>query len=128
MNCAIVCSEYRPMALQEELADPERGERVASGIPSAGIRAGGARYPRGVAKVTDSEFDNLWAGISRDEGHKLAHLLIRYNAERDVFTTSAGKPRRKRGTAPSAWCGVCGTRCPATRCSNARPSCCRARQ
>ncbi|KUN57409.1 hypothetical protein AQJ46_47595 [Streptomyces canus] len=83
MNCAIVYSEYRPMALQEKLADPEHGERVASGITSPWMRAV-LDGLRGVAKVTDVEFDNLWAGMSRDEGHKLAHLLIRYNAERDV--------------------------------------------
>ena len=32
--------------------------------------------------MSDSEFDDLWLGMSRDNGHKLSHLLIKYNAER----------------------------------------------
>jgi len=32
--------------------------------------------------LSDSEFDELWLGMSRDNGHKLSHLLIKYNAER----------------------------------------------
>jgi pimeloyl-ACP methyl ester carboxylesterase len=36
----------------------------------------------GTSKLSDEEFDELWHGISRDNGHKLAHLLIRYNTER----------------------------------------------
>jgi pimeloyl-ACP methyl ester carboxylesterase len=38
---------------------------------------------RGEIKLTDAEFDDLWYGISRDNGHRLFHLLIRYNAERN---------------------------------------------
>ena len=34
--------------------------------------------------MSDNEFDDLWLGMSRDNGHKLSHLLIKYNAERAV--------------------------------------------
>jgi pimeloyl-ACP methyl ester carboxylesterase len=32
--------------------------------------------------LSDNEFDDLWLGMSRDDGHKRSHLLIKYNAER----------------------------------------------
>jgi hypothetical protein len=34
------------------------------------------------SKLSDEEFDDLWQGISLNNGHKLAHLLICYNMER----------------------------------------------
>jgi pimeloyl-ACP methyl ester carboxylesterase len=34
------------------------------------------------SRLTDTEFNDLWQGVSRNDGHKLAHLHIRYNAER----------------------------------------------
>jgi pimeloyl-ACP methyl ester carboxylesterase len=34
--------------------------------------------------LSDDEFGDLWQGMSRDNGHKLSHLLIKYNAERAV--------------------------------------------
>lgn len=83
LNCGIVYSEYRPTGLQEQLIDPELGPVLASRVTDAQVRSliDGIR---GDSKLADDEFGNLWHGISRDDGHTLAHLLIRYNAERDV--------------------------------------------
>jgi hypothetical protein len=55
--------------------------------------------------LTDAEFDGLWLGISRDDGHRLAHLLIHYNAERATHhrrwaVAMAG------GRGPFGWCGA----------------------
>ncbi len=35
-------------------------------------------------RLTDIEFDDLWLGMWRENGHKLSHLLIKYNAERAI--------------------------------------------
>jgi pimeloyl-ACP methyl ester carboxylesterase len=82
LNCGIVYRAYRPVRLQKLLITPVVGRVVAARNTPARLRAGLDRV-RGTAKLTDSEFENLWLGIARDRGHTLAHRLIRYNAERD---------------------------------------------
>ena len=61
---------------------PGIGKLLASRITADRLRSGldGVRGSR----LTDTEFNDLWYGISRDNGHKLAYLLIHYNAERAV--------------------------------------------
>ncbi|MGW4630799.1 alpha/beta fold hydrolase [Streptomyces rubiginosohelvolus] len=83
LNCAIVYSAYRPTTLQKLLIKPVLGRFVASRVTRSRARAG-LDAVRGAAKLTDAEFENLWLGMSRDNGHRLAHRLIRYNAERDL--------------------------------------------
>jgi pimeloyl-ACP methyl ester carboxylesterase len=83
LNCGIVYAEYRPLLVQRLLALPVLGKRIARRISADRVRAG-IDAIRGADKLTDGEFDNLWYGISRDDGQKLAHLLIGYNAERAV--------------------------------------------
>ena len=48
--------------------------------------------------LADTEFDDLWLGLSRDNGHKLSHLLIKYNAERAIH-------HRRWETALANWTG-----------------------
>ncbi len=83
LNCAIVYSAYRPTTLQKLLIKPVLGRLVASRVTASRARAG-LDAVRGTAKLADAEFEGLWLGISRDNGHKLAYRLIRYNAERDL--------------------------------------------
>ncbi|NEB38522.1 alpha/beta hydrolase [Streptomyces sp. SID14515] len=83
LNCAIVYSAYRPTTLQKVLIKPVLGRFVASRVTGARARDG-LDAVRGAAKLTDTEFENLWLGMSHDGGHKLAYRLIRYNAERDL--------------------------------------------
>jgi len=80
LNCGIVYSAYRPTRLQKLLVLPVIGRLLAGRITAERVRSGldAVRGP----KLTDTEFDELWLGISRDDGHKLAHLLVKYNAER----------------------------------------------
>ncbi|MDX1891740.1 alpha/beta hydrolase [Mycolicibacterium sp. 050158] len=82
LNCGIVYSAYRPTRLQRLLALPILGRLLTSRITAERVRAGldAIRRPR----LTDAEFENLWLGISRENGHRLAHLLINYNAERAI--------------------------------------------
>lgn len=82
-NGGIVYGAYRPTRLQKLLATPVLGRLVAGRITGERVRRG-LDDVRGEAKLTDAEFANLWHGISRENGHRLAHLHIRYNAERDV--------------------------------------------
>jgi pimeloyl-ACP methyl ester carboxylesterase len=80
LNSGIVYSAYRPTRLQRLLALPVVGRLLASRITADRVRSG-LDAVRGPA-LTDAEFAGLWVGISRDDGHRLAHLLIHYNTER----------------------------------------------
>lgn len=82
LNSGIVYSAYRPTRLQKALALPIIGRLIAARITAQRVRSG-LDAVRG-APLTDAEFDNLWLGMSRADGHRLAHLLIGYNAERAV--------------------------------------------
>jgi pimeloyl-ACP methyl ester carboxylesterase len=82
LNCGIVYSAYRPTRMQKLLILPVIGRLLAGRITRGRFRSAldGARGSR----LTDAEFDDLWHGVSRQGGHKIAHLLIRYNAERAI--------------------------------------------
>jgi pimeloyl-ACP methyl ester carboxylesterase len=82
LNSGIVYRAYRPTRLQKLLILPVIGGFLASRVTPDRLRSG-LDGVRGSA-VPDEEFDDLWLGVSRGDGHKLAHLLIRYNAERGV--------------------------------------------
>jgi pimeloyl-ACP methyl ester carboxylesterase len=80
LNCGIVYSAYRPTRMQKLLIVPVIGRLLAGRISPARFRSA-LDAARG-SRITDDEFDDLWYGVSRQGGHKIAHLLIRYNAER----------------------------------------------
>jgi pimeloyl-ACP methyl ester carboxylesterase len=81
LNCGIVYSAYRPTRVQKLLNTPVLGKLVAGRVSARTLRSGLANV-WGTSKLSDEEFGELWHGISRNDGHKLAHLLIRYNTER----------------------------------------------
>jgi pimeloyl-ACP methyl ester carboxylesterase len=81
LNCGIVYSAYRPTRVQKLLNTPVLGKLVAGRVSAGTLRSGLAKV-WGTSKLSDEEFGELWHGIARDDGHKLAHLLIRYNTER----------------------------------------------
>jgi pimeloyl-ACP methyl ester carboxylesterase len=80
LNSGIVYSAYRPTRLQKLLILPVVGRLLAGRITPGRFRSAldGVRGSR----LTDTEFDDLWYGVARQGGHQLAHLHIRYNAER----------------------------------------------
>ena len=80
LNCGIVFTAYRPTRLQKLLILPVIGKLLARRITANRFRSA-LDAVRG-SRLTDAEFDNLWHGVARHDGHKLAHLHIRYNAER----------------------------------------------
>jgi pimeloyl-ACP methyl ester carboxylesterase len=80
-NCGLVYSAYRPTLLQKLLVKPVVGTFLASRVSRSKMRSGLDKV-RGTAKLSDAEFESLWIGISRNDGQKIAHLLLSYNAER----------------------------------------------
>ncbi|WAC91562.1 alpha/beta fold hydrolase [Mycobacterium sp. Aquia_213] len=80
LNSGIVYSSYRPTRLQKLLILPVIGKLIASRVSVGRLRSG-LDAVRG-SRLTDAELDDLWYGVSRDDGHRISHLLIRYNAER----------------------------------------------
>jgi pimeloyl-ACP methyl ester carboxylesterase len=82
LNCGIVYSAYRPTRVQKLLILPVVGRLLASRVSAARIRSA-LDAVRG-SRLTETEFDDLWLGMSRENGNKLWHLLIKYNAERAI--------------------------------------------
>ena len=96
LNCGIVYSAYRPTRLQKLLILPVVGKVLASRVSAARVRSA-LDAIRG-SRLTDTEFDDLWLGMSRQNGNKLSHLLIKYNAERAIH-------HRRWETALATWNG-----------------------
>jgi pimeloyl-ACP methyl ester carboxylesterase len=80
LNSGIVYSAYRPTRMQKLLILPVVGRLLAGRITPGRFRSA-LDAVRG-SRISDTEFDDLWYGVARQGGHKLAHLHIRYNAER----------------------------------------------
>src|SRR6201999_1791753 len=80
LNPGSVYSPNRPTRLQKLLVRPVIGKLWSRHVSAARVLSA-LDAVRGTP-LGDSEFDDLWLGMSRDNGHKLSHLLIKYNAER----------------------------------------------
>ena len=96
LNCGIVYSAYRPTRSQKLLILPVVGKLLASRLSAGRVRSL-LDAVRG-SRLTDTEFDDLWLGMSRQNGQKLWHLLIKYNAERQVH-------HRRWEAALASWAG-----------------------
>ena len=83
LNCGIVYSAYRPTRMQKLLILPVVGKLIAGRVSAARVRSA-LDAVRGTS-LSDPEFDDLWLGMSKGNGHKLSHLLIKYNAERAIY-------------------------------------------
>lgn len=100
LNTGIVYSAYRPTRLQRLLARPVLGAVIARLINATMLRRG-LDGVWGATKLTDDEFGELWQGIARDNGHRLAHRQVHYNAERD-------RHHERWAAALAAWPGPTG--------------------
>jgi pimeloyl-ACP methyl ester carboxylesterase len=96
LNCGIVYSAYRPTRSQKLLILPVVGKLLASRVSAGRVRSL-LDAVRG-SRLTDTQFDDLWLGMSRQNGQKLWHLLIKYNAERQVH-------HRRWEAALASWAG-----------------------
>jgi pimeloyl-ACP methyl ester carboxylesterase len=83
LNCGIVYRAYRPTRLQKMLITPILGRLIAGRVTARMVRPALVDL-WGKSKLSDEEFEELWHGISLNNGHKLAHLHIRYNKEREL--------------------------------------------
>ena len=83
LNSGIVYSHYHPTRTQRLLAMPVIGSVVSARIDRDAVHTG-LDAVRGNRKLGETEFNELWHGISLQRGHRLAHRLIRYNAERVI--------------------------------------------
>lgn len=82
LNCGVVYSAYRATRMQKLLIQPVIGKLLAGRVSAGRVRAA-LDAVRG-SRLTDVEFDDLWLGMSRENGNKLWHLLIKYNTERKM--------------------------------------------
>ncbi|MEO0438720.1 MAG: alpha/beta hydrolase [Pseudomonadota bacterium] len=81
MNCSIVFELFRPTRLMKLTMTPIIGALVALMTKKERVRPA-LDAARGIRKFTDTEFEELWKGISKNGGHKISHRLFRYNKER----------------------------------------------
>lgn len=96
LNSGIVYSAYRPTRMQKLLILPIVGKLLAGQVSAGRVRCA-LDAIRGTS-LSDNEFNDLWLGMSRDDGHKRSHLLIKYNAERAVH-------HQRWESALAAWAG-----------------------
>jgi pimeloyl-ACP methyl ester carboxylesterase len=81
-NGGIYPDLHRPLDFQTALADPERGPQVSAGLTeeSMGLLL---QLTFGTRRTLDAaEQHAMWDTISRHDGHRNMHLLIRYMEER----------------------------------------------
>ncbi|MCS3779024.1 alpha/beta fold hydrolase [Tsukamurella ocularis] len=85
LNSGIVYAAYRPTQTQRALSAPIVGALLARLVSRRtlkhavdGVRA----HP-----TSEAEFDELWVGIARFQGHRITDRLLGYNAERAVHHT-----------------------------------------
>ena len=81
LNGGLYPDVHRPQPTQEALLDPEQGPRIAAMMNEELMVA--ALAPT-FADDHDAAADgaDIWESFSRDDGHAIAHLLIRYMLDR----------------------------------------------
>jgi pimeloyl-ACP methyl ester carboxylesterase len=82
MNGGLYAHVHRPIAIQKALRTPVLGALVARLSNERAF----ARNMRGIFsdehQPTDAELHELWLGVTRRDGQRIPHLLIRYLDER----------------------------------------------
>lgn len=81
MNCSVVFSGLQPSILQRIISVPVLGGVVAS-VLTKRMFFRALDEVRGDKKLTPEEFEQLWVGISHQDGHKLTYYQLKYNQER----------------------------------------------
>jgi pimeloyl-ACP methyl ester carboxylesterase len=81
-NGGIYPDLHRPLPFQTALADPETGAQVSASLSEEGMAALIALTFGPTHQPSADEAHALWETISRHDGHRNLHLLIRYMAER----------------------------------------------
>ena len=81
LNGGLYPDLHRPEPIQTALLDPELGPQISAGITEEALTAALApTFADGFDSASDSAA--MWTTLSRDDGHRLLHLLIRYIVDR----------------------------------------------
>jgi pimeloyl-ACP methyl ester carboxylesterase len=81
LNGGLYPDLHRPEPIQTALLDPEQGPKISAQLTAEHLAV--ALAPT-FAEGFDATADNadIWRGLSRDDGQRIAHLLIRYMSDR----------------------------------------------
>jgi pimeloyl-ACP methyl ester carboxylesterase len=81
LNGGLYPDLHRPEPIQTALLDPEQGPKISAQLTAEQLSL--ALAPT-FAEGFDATADNadIWRGLSRDDGQRIAHLLIRYMSDR----------------------------------------------
>ncbi|HEX7610134.1 MAG TPA: alpha/beta hydrolase [Solirubrobacteraceae bacterium] len=83
LNGGLYPDLHRPQPTQLALLDPEQGPRISELLTEELIVAGLApTFAAGYDAASDSA--DIWRAISRGDGQRISHLLIRYIADREA--------------------------------------------
>ena len=81
LNGGLYPDLHHPEPIQTALLDPELGPQISAGITEAALTAALApTFADGFDPAPDSAA--MWTTMSRDDGHQLLHLWIRYIVDR----------------------------------------------
>jgi len=81
LNGGLYPDLHRPEPIQTALLDPELGPQISASITEEALTAALApTFADGFDSASDSAA--MWTTLSRDDGHRLLHLLIRYIVDR----------------------------------------------
>ncbi|HEY4177608.1 MAG TPA: alpha/beta hydrolase [Kofleriaceae bacterium] len=83
MNSGVVYDVYRPTFLQRVLGNTIAGSLAVKLISKRGVRRGLDGVRGSMHPMSDQEFEETWHGMAIDDGYRLAHVLVRYNWERE---------------------------------------------
>jgi pimeloyl-ACP methyl ester carboxylesterase len=102
LNGSVFLGAYRPTATQRLLLHPLLGP-VAARLLTPSMARRGLDRVRGTP-LSDAEFAALWAGMSRDGGHRRAHIQLGYVHERDTHAPRwEAATRAYRGPVHLVW-------------------------
>ena len=81
MNGGLYPELHRPQPVQEALLDPERGPQISAAMTEGlFVQALAPTFPDDYDMTADGA--DIWRATSRDDGHRIAHRLMRYVIDR----------------------------------------------
>jgi pimeloyl-ACP methyl ester carboxylesterase len=82
LNGGLYPDAHRPQPIQLALLDPEQGPEISAAINEE-LFVGGLRTTFAEGFDSDADSADIWGATSRADGHRIAHRLIRYMADRE---------------------------------------------
>ena len=86
LNGGLYPDVHRPQPVQDALLDPEQGPQLSAALTEEALLAAlRPTFAEGYDAAADSAA--IWRALSRDGGHRILHLLIRYMKDRREHET-----------------------------------------